>query len=106
MVRNMASQITELLTQQKLTQKELAKITGITESSISHYVKGDRIPRGANLTKIAKALGTTTDYLLRNEGDNMDTIEIEEVKMLIARNAYKMSKDEKYDLVRILMKDE
>lgn len=107
MVRNMASRISELLTQQKLTQKELSQQTGITESSISHYVKGDRVPRGANLTKLASALGTTTDYLLKEENDSVSfNSEVDEVKMLIARNACKMTKAERYDLIRILMEDE
>ena len=107
MVSNMASRITELLTQQEMTQKELSLKTGITESSISHYVKGNRVPRGTNLTKIADALGTTVDYLLRKESDSIGYgNEIDEVKMLIARNACRMSKDERFDLIRILMKDE
>lgn len=107
MMRNMASRITELLTQQKLTQKELSLKTGITESSISHYVNGDRVPRGANLTRIADALGTTTDDLLRKESNDIGyNNEYDEVKMLIARNACRMSKDERYDLIRILMRDE
>ena len=106
MMRNMACQITDLLSQKKMTQKELALKTGITESSISHYVKGNREPRGANLTKI-EALGTTTDYLLRNESDSIGyNNDLYEVKMLIARNASKMTKDERLDLIRMLMKED
>ena len=56
MMRNMACQITDLLSQKKMTQKELALKTGITESSISHYVKGNREPRGANLTKNSRSV--------------------------------------------------
>ena len=106
MMRNMACQITDLLSHKKMTQKELALKTGITESSISHYVKGNREPRGANLTKIAEALGTTTDYLLRNESDSIGyNNDLYEVKMLIARNASKMTKDERLDLIQMLMKE-
>lgn len=53
-----------LMNEQKLTQKELAIKTGVTESAMSYYVKGVRTPRSDVLTRIAKALNTTTDYLL------------------------------------------
>lgn len=48
----------------KLSQKELATKIGVTESAMSYYVQGKRVPRSDVLTKIAKALNTTTDYLL------------------------------------------
>lgn len=69
MESNMANRISNLLTQKGMTQKELAQKSGITESAISHYIKGDRVPRGVNLVKIANALGTSTDFLL-NLGDD------------------------------------
>lgn len=101
MVRSMAQRLAELLVQQKLTQKELAQRSGITEAAISRYIKGDRVPRGVNLAKIADALGTTTDYLL-----GQDTFEGDEkklVKTLIARNASKMTQEERMELIRILI---
>ena len=52
MARSIASRMAELLAQQKLTQKELAQRSGITEAAISRYIKGDRAPRGVNLAKI------------------------------------------------------
>lgn len=104
MARGITNQIAKLLSEQNMTQKELAQLTGMTESTISHYMKGDRVPRGVNLVKIAKALGTTTDYLLEteenvNEGDSFET-----VKTLIARNASNFTEAEKIELVGILVK--
>lgn len=104
MARGITNQIAKLLSEQNMTQKELAQLTGMTESTISHYMKGDRVPRGVNLVKIAKALGTTTDYLLEteenvNEGDSFET-----VKTLIARNASNFTEAEKIELVGILFK--
>ena len=52
------NKIVELLKQNNMTQKELSKATGITESAISRYVKGDRLPRGVNLIKLAQALSS------------------------------------------------
>lgn len=47
-----------------LNQKDLAKMAGVTESAMSYYIKGERTPRSDVLTRIAKALNITTDYLL------------------------------------------
>ena len=52
-----------LMKQNRINQKELAQKAGVTESVMSYYVKGDRTPRSDVLTR-AKALETTTDYLL------------------------------------------
>ena len=102
MARSVTNRITELLQEKKMTQKQLAQASGITESAVSHYVKGDRVPRGVNLKKIANALGTTTDYLLSQEGvpDKEDDLKV--VKTLIARNAATMSNAEKMELLSIL----
>ena len=62
-----SDRISSLMLKQKITQKQLAEKAGVTESAMSYYVKGDRTPRSDVLSRIAKALGTTTDYLLGNE---------------------------------------
>ena len=64
-----SERISELMKNNRLSQKELAAKAGVTESAISYYVKGERTPRSDVLTRIAKALGTTTDYLLGNTSE-------------------------------------
>lgn len=103
MGKGMGSRIVELLNSQGMTQKELALEANITESAISHYIKGDRVPRGVNLIKIAKALGTTTDDLLEQEDECSRENDLKIVKTLIARNAEAMTKEEKMELVGILL---
>lgn len=95
--------IEELLEKNKMSQKQLANITGLTESAISHYVKGDRVPRGNNLNKIAKALGVTVDYLLNDNKEVNKEEDMILVKSLIARNASNMTNEEKMELLKILM---
>lgn len=102
MAREITNRMSQLLAKRNMTQKELALAAKITESAISHYIKGDRIPRGVNLIKIAKALGTTTDYLLGNNEDNQEN-DFEIVKTLIARNAQEMTKEQKMELLSILI---
>ena len=60
----MGERIKELLEKKGITQRELAERTGCTEAAVSHYIKGDRVPRSSVLTKIAIALETTSDYLM------------------------------------------
>ena len=91
-----------LLQQKNMTQKDLAARAGVTEAAMSHYLKGDRTPRASVITRIAGVLGTTVDYLMNgNEVDS--TGEIGYAKRLIARNVHQMSKDEKMDIIKILM---
>lgn len=103
MERNITNRIVELLSEHGMTQKELANAAGLTESAVSHYVKGDRVPRGANLIKIARALGTTTDYLLNQDDNKSLENDMKIVKTLIARNAATMTKEEKMELMGILL---
>ncbi len=64
-----SERISELMKSNRLSQKDLAAKAGVTESAMSYYVKGERTPRSDVLTRIAKALGTTTDYLLGNTSE-------------------------------------
>lgn len=47
-----------------LQQRELAEITGFKPSAISRFESDARKPTPANLSRLADALQTTTDYLL------------------------------------------
>lgn len=47
-----------------LSQSELSKQLNCTQAALSQYEKGSREPGLADLSNIAKALHTTTDYLL------------------------------------------
>lgn len=48
-----------------ITQKQLSDSTGITEVSISRYVNGTRIPGVIAAVKIAEALHTTIENLVK-----------------------------------------
>lgn len=99
--------IAGLLMEQGKTQRKLAEQVGTTEASISRYIKGDRVPKGPILANIAKALHTTTDYLLGNEKDSNDPeLEYNYIQRAIARNANRWSKKQKLDLVNALFENE
>lgn len=68
--KDLGERITGLLDELGITQRELAERIGITEVSMSRYIRGDRTPKGPVVANMATALNTTTDYLLGvGEGD-------------------------------------
>lgn len=50
-----------------LSQKQLAEKSGIGYRTITSYESGERFPQPAQLYKLAKALGVSTEYLKNDE---------------------------------------
>ena len=97
----------ELIQLRGYSQKDVALKTHLTESAISHYLKGDREPKGAILLNIANTLGTTTDYLQGRTDDSKPAGEQEELDrafQIIARNAQDLSMEDRDRFIRILFK--
>lgn len=59
-----ASRLKELRKKHGLTQKEIAKLIGISQSSYSNWENGNTEPSLENVVRLAKLFGVTTDYLL------------------------------------------
>lgn len=73
-----------------LAGAELERLAGIGETNI-HFIENPayaRIPGGDNLLKIARVLGTTTDWLLDGSG-KAPTVEQIAVAVVRAREAWK-----------------
>jgi transcriptional regulator with XRE-family HTH domain len=69
------SRIRELRTSRGLLQDKLGQMVGKDRPNISQYETGGSVPPCETLSRLADALGTTTDYLLgRNELDIDDNI--------------------------------
>ena len=60
----LSKQIKKQLEKNNMSQRELAKKTGITEVTISRYVSSERVPKATEIVKIANALNCSCDYLL------------------------------------------
>ena len=61
---NIGARILTLLKKKGMTQRELANEIGVTETSISRYISGQRVPKSNIVVYMADVLNTTTDYLL------------------------------------------
>lgn len=65
--------VTEQLDQRGLTQYWLANQIGITETTMSRYLTGKRVPKANVILATAKALKVTTDYLIGLSDDPYKT---------------------------------
>lgn len=94
--------VQNLLIQKGWNQKQLSKESGITEASVSRYLKGDRKPRMDIIINFAKALGVTTEYLLEDDTEcklNAFT----EISTAIARGGNELTPEEKNELIALLL---
>lgn len=53
----------DMLREKIVTQKELSSLTGITEQTLSRYIRGHITPSAYNLRKIARALDCSIEEL-------------------------------------------
>ena len=56
--------VKNVMKEKNITQKQLSKLSGIAESSISRYLNGEKSVRTDIIINFAKALDVTADYLL------------------------------------------
>lgn len=99
MKTNLGEKIVLELRRNNMTQKELAERVGATEAVISRYISGTREPKPDMIANIATALHTTSDYLL---GIEDEAYSHPKIRRMIARNASKMTEEEKRELINAL----
>ena len=87
-----------LMRQRRMSQRDLASMSGVTEAAMSRYLAGNRQPKSETLANMATALHTTSNDLLGIEPPT----EIEEVFRLVARNAAAIPSDVRMKLIRLL----
>lgn len=94
------------LKEQGMTQKELAQKANITESAVSHYVKGDREPRGTTLGVIAGVLGVTAGFLLgagvASASSDRNQQTFDELRNAVKNNKNALSQSQKFELIKLL----
>lgn len=59
--------LAEIIKQSGMTQTAIAKALNITQSNISHYIKGDKMPALDTLANLCKLLDVDTNYILCQE---------------------------------------
>ena len=94
--------VKELMKNQGINQKKLSQLSGITEASISRYLKGERTARLDIIINFAKALNVTTEYLL-NDDEETELKPYQEIATAIARNGNALTAEEKNQLIALIL---
>lgn len=66
----------KLRTEKHLSQKQLAQKIGVEGSTVALYEQGERTPSIKVLIRLSRALGVSTDYLLGNDSERNDFIDV------------------------------
>lgn len=74
MKKSFPDRFREVINNKDITQTELSKITGITQSSISDWLNGKYSPKQDKIDILAKALGVSPAYLMGWEDENEEPI--------------------------------
>ena len=96
--------VKQLMNNQGINQKKLSQLSGITEASISRYLKGERTARLDIIINFAKALNVTTEYLL-NDDEETDLKPYQEIATAIARNGNALTAEEKNQLIALILRN-
>lgn len=107
--------ISNILSEKRMTQRELANKVGISEVTIGRYINGNREPKGGILMDIAKALDVSVDFLLNTSESNKESYYINPDTAELAQEIFdnpnlrvlmsasrKLSKDDLESLVNIV----
>lgn len=97
--------IARLKKDRKISQIELANVTGISRDAISKYERGDVLPSVEYAKRIAYALGVSLDYLVSEE-EQPDELNPEAVKRVKEIQALPDSEREKlFSVIDALIRD-
>ena len=94
--------VKRLMETKGINQKQLSQLSGITEASVSRYLKGERTARMDIIINFAKALNVTTEYLL-NEDEETSLQPYTEIATAIARNGNSLTAEEKNKLIALIL---
>lgn len=91
--------ISKRLNEAGISQRKLADLIGVTEVSMSRYIRGERTPNGIIVAKIATALHTTSDELLGSSKTEEDPeLAYYKVQRVIARNVRSWTAKQRADI--------
>lgn len=92
-----ADRLREAMNEKGLTQQELSNLSGVTKSSISHYVNGKNVPDNFQAFKLSKVLGCSPTWLMGIDEQNYIVVENTDLQKKIAQlDEKQLVKVEKY----------
>jgi len=95
--------VQELMRKDKISQKELSTLSGISESSISRYLSGSIEPRMDIVINIAKVFNVPVNYFLDENSCKAQNIDAyKETISIVTRNKTKLNDKEKAEIIKAL----
>ncbi len=89
-----------LMKERNISQKELAKASGISESTISRYLHSEQRPRMDNVINIAHALHVGPEYLIDKDEKSES---YDEIVNAIARGGKELTNDQRKELIKLIL---
>ncbi len=90
-----------LMEKRNINQKDLARLSGITESSVSRYLRSEQRPRLDVVVNFAKALNVETSYLLDEEDKSVSAYNT--ISTAVARYGSELTAEEKNKLIALIL---
>ena len=63
-IEQIQTRLKESITESGMKQTDIAKALGISQQTISHYIKGDKMPALDTLANLLKLLDVDANYIL------------------------------------------
>ena len=79
-----ANRLREAMKEKGLTQQALSNLSGVTKSSISHYVNGKNVPDNFQAFKLSKVLNCDPSWLMGVDDQNFIVVENTELQKKLA----------------------
>ena len=93
--------ILDLMEQRNISQKQLSKMSGISESSLSRYLHSGNRPRLDVVVNVARALQVETNYLLDEEEQSVSAYNT--ISTAVARYGSELTAEEKNKLIALIL---
>lgn len=106
MATKLGENILKHINELQITQKELASMVGVTDTTMSRYINGTREPKIEILSNIATVLKTSIDELVGQQLIESEDDESIEILKLIARNKKSLSNKRKKEIINLLLPEE
>lgn len=88
-----ATNLKYAMDERRMTQNELATLSGMAKSSISQYLSGKQVPKTAVLQKLADALETSVDFLtsegkhpIETSGHSTKNVPVEQAAQMLGKS--------------------
>lgn len=79
-----ANRLRDAMNEKGLTQQALSNLSGVTKSSISHYVNGKNVPDNFQAFKLSKVLDCDPSWLMGVDDQNFIVVENTELQKKLA----------------------